>query len=60
MIMSLPNSRACIARAVLDLEAAVQSYAWGKYGLSSKVAQLAEGYHSVDEAKPYAEVWSIA
>lgn len=43
---------------VLDLEGAVQTYAWGKQGLSSKVAQLARAYKGVtiDDNEYYAEV----
>jgi mannose-6-phosphate isomerase len=33
----------------------VQSYAWGKLGKNSKVAQLAG--HTIDEDTPYAELW---
>ncbi|KAF4665260.1 hypothetical protein FOL47_004683 [Perkinsus chesapeaki] len=44
------------------VEPAIQNYAWGKIGSSSKVALLAkEGDHTgsfkIDESKPYAELW---
>lgn len=44
---------------ILQLDCPVQTYAWGKMGSASKVAQLASGGTSgfvVDEKKPYAEV----
>ncbi|KAF4646444.1 hypothetical protein FOZ61_005861, partial [Perkinsus olseni] len=44
------------------VEPAIQNYAWGKMGSTSKVALLAkEGDHTgsfkIDESKPYAELW---
>ena len=43
---------------VVELRCAVQCYAWGKIGLNSAVAQLAQ--HSppfkLEEDKPYSEV----
>jgi mannose-6-phosphate isomerase len=40
------------------LECAVQKYAWGKVGLSSKVGQLVKaGGGAVDSSTPYAEYW---
>lgn len=43
---------------VVELKCAVQSYAWGKIGLDSTVAQLAQHSPSfkLEEDKPYAEV----
>eukprot|EP00941_MAST-03F_sp_MAST-3F-sp1_P006111 g6111.t1 len=40
------------------LTCAVQNYAWGKMGTTSKVGQLVKaGGRNVDESKPYAEYW---
>lgn len=43
---------------VVELKCAVQSYAWGKIGLDSTVAQLSQHSPSfeLEEDKPYAEV----
>lgn len=43
----------------LPLTGKAQSYAWGKIGKNSKVAQLMAGVKTfaVDESKPYAELW---
>ena len=45
--------------AVVELKCAVQCYAWGKIGLTSTVAQLAQQSPSfkLEEDKPYSEVW---
>ncbi|KAG8979651.1 Mannose-6-phosphate isomerase, partial [Tulasnella sp. 427] len=44
---------------VFQLSVGAQCYDWGKVGLDSKVAQFAQcsPEFSVDEAKPYAELW---
>ena len=44
--------------AVVELKCAVQCYAWGKIGLNSAVAQLAQHNPSftLEEDKPYSEV----
>ncbi|XP_015752095.1 PREDICTED: mannose-6-phosphate isomerase-like isoform X1 [Acropora digitifera] len=44
---------------VVELKCAVQSYAWGKIGLDSTVAQLSQHSPSfeLEEDKPYAELW---
>lgn len=59
-VTSVCHSHAPIFLAVLDLEGAVQTYAWGKQGLQSKVAQLARAYKGVtiDDSEYYAEVCS--
>ena len=43
---------------VVELKCAVQCYAWGKIGLNSTVAQLAQQSPSfkLEEDKPYSEV----
>ena len=44
----------------MEIICTVQNYAWGVKGKLSSVAQLAEASQSsftVDEAKPYAELW---
>ena len=44
----------------MELECAAQQYAWGVKGSKSSVAQLAKSSRSgftVDEDKPYAELW---
>ena len=43
---------------VVELKCAVQSYAWGKIGSDSTVAQLSQHSPSfeLEEDKPYAEV----
>jgi mannose-6-phosphate isomerase len=40
-----------------ELIGSVQSYDWGRIGLESKVAQLAQKYAEIDKSKPYAELW---
>lgn len=47
-----------ILLAVVELKCAVQCYAWGKVGLNSTVAQLAQHSPSfkLEEDKPYSEV----
>jgi len=44
---------------VFRLAGAVQEYAWGKVGASSKVAQYAQATpgFALDNDKPYAELW---
>jgi len=44
---------------VVELKCAVQCYAWGKIGLNSTVAQLAQHSPSfqLEEGKPYSEFW---
>lgn len=46
-------------REVVELKCAVQCYAWGKIGLNSTVAQLAQQSPSfkLEEDKPYSEFW---
>ena len=48
----------CIFLPVVELKCAVQCYAWGKIGLNSAVAQLAQHSPSfkLEEDKPYSEV----
>ena len=43
----------------MELNCAVQKYAWGKIGLESKVAQLAKNKPNseIDANSPYAELW---
>nr|CAD7428583.1 unnamed protein product [Timema monikensis] len=44
----------------MELRCAVQQYAWGKHGLSSKVAQIAKNNDPdfvANELSPYAELW---
>ena len=45
---------------VVELKCAVQCYAWGKIGLKSAVAQLAQHSPSfkLEEDKPYSEVFN--
>lgn len=47
------------AEEVVELKCAVQCYAWGKIGLSSTVAQLAQHSFSfkLKEDRPYSELW---
>jgi len=47
---------------VVELKCAVQCYAWGKVGLNSAVAQLAQHSPSfkLEEDKPYSEVLNIS
>jgi len=42
---------------MIPLRCKVQNYDWGKIGSASEVAQLASKIQSVDERKPYAELW---
>ena len=44
---------------MVELKCAVQCYAWGKIGLTSTVAQLAQQspLFKLEEDKPYSEVW---
>ena len=41
---------------VTALTCAVQQYAWGKPGKTSKVAEMVRDRIAIDDAKPYAEV----
>ena len=47
---------------VVELKCAVQCYAWGKIGLNSTVAQLAQHSPSfkLEEDKPYSEVFYLS
>ncbi len=44
---------------LIEIQGKVQSYDWGKLGLSSKVAELASvsSTFTADANKPYAELW---